>query len=326
MSSLRGWRTTLVRRGHGKLVGETGLAPAWAFAREFLRLVCIRSTTRRRIGADRGNRTLMSFRPSAPRADVSTFPPRPQKLSIHRAVRPAVCLTKTVRRFLRVGCKMAAPCVASSTSGHVHVSPFGLRRACSAPAALGEAWSKRKDLHLRSPSGRRVYGAPHLLLFAALPKGRPLGSPTRCARGFAISALRAPSATLRKFRARVGLARAPRARCFALRLRRPGRPAALPDPKNRGSSRSCTCDRLLMRELRSLLRHRAKLVGRLGVATRQQVRAKARARSASQMLRAMSRGRGIGPVTSLAVSPTKSGCRGGIRTYISPLNRRPLSC
>jgi hypothetical protein len=31
-----------------KLVGETGFAPAWAFAREFLRLVCIRSTTRRK--------------------------------------------------------------------------------------------------------------------------------------------------------------------------------------------------------------------------------------------------------------------------------------
>jgi hypothetical protein len=48
MSSLRGWRTTLVRRGRDELVGETGLAPAWAFAREFLRLVCIRSTTRRK--------------------------------------------------------------------------------------------------------------------------------------------------------------------------------------------------------------------------------------------------------------------------------------
>lgn len=61
-----------------------------------------------------------------------------------------------------------------------------------------DAWSKRKDLHLRSPSGRRVYSALHLLLFALLPRGHPLGSPTRSARGSAIFALRAPSATLRK--------------------------------------------------------------------------------------------------------------------------------
>jgi hypothetical protein len=31
----------------GRLVGGTGFAPAWAYAREFLRLVCIHSTTRR---------------------------------------------------------------------------------------------------------------------------------------------------------------------------------------------------------------------------------------------------------------------------------------
>jgi hypothetical protein len=102
-----------------------------------------------------------------------------------------------------------------------------------------DAWSKRKDLHLRSPSGHRVYSAPHLLLCHAS----------------------------KKMGARAGLARAHRARCFALRLRWPGRAAALPHPtfvEIGGSSRSCTCDRLLMRELRSLLRHRAKMVGRLG--------------------------------------------------------------
>ena len=33
------------------MVGETGFAPAWALAREFLRLECIHSTTRRKIGA-----------------------------------------------------------------------------------------------------------------------------------------------------------------------------------------------------------------------------------------------------------------------------------
>ena len=33
-----------------------------------------------------------------------------------------------------------------------------------------DAWSKRKDLHLRSPSGRRVYSALHLLLCHASKK------------------------------------------------------------------------------------------------------------------------------------------------------------
>lgn len=169
MSSLRGWRTTLVRRGHVELVGETGLAPAWAFAREFLRLVCIHSTTRRKIGAAGATCTLTRLaaqrflrppgllfhaRPQIGRGDRSCtgtgnhaqrvlrppcflISPRRDKLvrtegvapsracahrilaparilfrhirknwSIHRDVRPAVCLTKTVRRFLRVGCKM----------------------------------------------------------------------------------------------------------------------------------------------------------------------------------------------------------------------------
>ena len=36
------------------MVGETGFAPAWAFAREFLRLVCIHSTTRRKNWCGRG--------------------------------------------------------------------------------------------------------------------------------------------------------------------------------------------------------------------------------------------------------------------------------
>ena len=201
------------------MVGETGLAPAWAFAREFLRLECIRSTTRRKnwcgrselhahapsgaavfktarstvvrraartaypplrsglrhlrasrsvharppdwsrrselhrhgqsrpagfesavfpnfttprmkIGADRGNRTLMGSRPSAPRADVSTVPPRPQKTGASTGT-----------------------CAPLSALPRQSVAIYGL-----------DAWSKRKDLHLRSPSGHRVYSALHLLL------------------------------------------------------------------------------------------------------------------------------------------------------------------
>src|SRR5262245_19403428 len=42
------------------------------------------------------------------------------------------------------------------------------------------------------------------------------------------------SATLRNLGARAGLARARRARCYALRLRRPGRAAALPHPEIMG--------------------------------------------------------------------------------------------
>lgn len=47
---------------------------------------------REEIGADRGNRTLMGFRPSAPRADVSTVPPRPQKME-HPQGRAPCCLS-----------------------------------------------------------------------------------------------------------------------------------------------------------------------------------------------------------------------------------------
>jgi hypothetical protein len=90
------------------------------------------------------------------------------KWSIHRDVRPAFCLTKAVRRFLRVGCKK---------------------------------WSRRKDSHLRSP---------------------------------------------------VDDAFTARCNCCSATPRKIG-----------GSGRIRTCDLLLMRELRCMLRHRA-MVGRLG--------------------------------------------------------------
>lgn len=68
------------------------------------------------------------------------------KWSIHRDVRPARCLTKAVRRYLRVGCMK---------------------------------WSKRKDSHLRSPGGRRVYSALRLLLCHASKNGGSSGIRTR---------------------------------------------------------------------------------------------------------------------------------------------------
>ena len=129
------------------------------------------TTPRLKIGTDRGNRTLMSFRPSAPRADVSTVPPRPHEKS---GASTGTCALLSV-----------------------------LPRQSVAFYGLDAKWSKRKDSHLRSRSGRRVYSALHLLLCHA---SKEIG----------------------------------------------------------GSSGIRTRDRLLMRELRSLLRHRAKLVGRLG--------------------------------------------------------------
>ncbi len=121
------------------------------------------------IGAGGGNRTLMGFRPSAPRADVSTVPPRPHEKVEHPQGR--------------------APCFLSYQD-----SP-----------SLSTGW-----MHGRS--------------------GRT-----------------------RTFAARQGVAFTARCICCSATLR-----------KNGGSSGIRTRDRLLMRELRSLLRHRAKVVGRPG--------------------------------------------------------------
>src|SRR6476620_1424474 len=74
----------------------------------------------------------MGLRPSAPRADVSTVPPRPHENGASTGT-----------------------CAVLSVLPRQSVAFYGL-----------DAWSKRKDLHLRSPSGRRVYSALHLLLFA----------------------------------------------------------------------------------------------------------------------------------------------------------------
>lgn len=72
-----------------------------------------------------------------------------------------------------------------------------LRRATFVFAALGEGWSKRKDLHLRSPSGHRVYSAPHLLLFVVPP------------------ALRAPARLTHSLRSGLRHLRASRSVCHA---------------------------------------------------------------------------------------------------------------
>ncbi len=49
IARVRGGSPVLLRGQGEKLVGETGFAPARAFAHEFLRLACIHSTTRRKM-------------------------------------------------------------------------------------------------------------------------------------------------------------------------------------------------------------------------------------------------------------------------------------
>ena len=175
------------------MVDETGFAPARAFAHEFLRLACIRSTTRRKIGAAgatctptrrSGAAVFKTARSTVPRTAANgrggrirtgtgndaqrvLSPPclhsnraainwcgqresHPHELaltgfslrrvycfatsaknwSIHRDVRPALCLTKTVRRFLRVGCKKMVEAEGLAPSGAREGDAFTARCNC----------------------------------------------------------------------------------------------------------------------------------------------------------------------------------------------------
>src|SRR6185436_15691950 len=80
--------------------------------------------------------------------------------SIHRDVRPAVCLTKTVRRFLRVGCK-------NGRSGRTRtfVARQGIAftaRCICCSATLRKKWGLERDSHPRpSPyEGAALTAAP----------------------------------------------------------------------------------------------------------------------------------------------------------------------
>lgn len=84
-------------------------------------------------GADGGNRTLMSLRSPTSRAGAYAVSPHPQKLEHPQG---------------RASCSLPY-------RGSPSLSIYGLD-------AL--KWSKREELHLRSPHGRRVYSALHLLL------------------------------------------------------------------------------------------------------------------------------------------------------------------
>jgi hypothetical protein len=77
-------------RPRAKRVNRTGTGND---AQRGLSPPCLVPTTPRRNGADRGNRTLMGFRPSAPRADVSTIPPHPHEKMEHPQGRAPCCLS-----------------------------------------------------------------------------------------------------------------------------------------------------------------------------------------------------------------------------------------
>jgi hypothetical protein len=108
-------RFALRPRTAAKLVAAAGLAPAQAFAQRVLRPSCFLISPRR----DKVVRT-EGVAPSRACAHRILAPARilfrhiRKNWSIHRDVRPAVCLTKTVRRFLRVGCMVETEGLAPS--------------------------------------------------------------------------------------------------------------------------------------------------------------------------------------------------------------------
>ena len=181
------------------MVGETGLAPARASAHEFLRLACMHSTTHRKIGAAgasctptrrSGAAVFKTARSTVPRtaADwsrrpeshrhgqsrpagfesaVSTFQPRRDKLVRTEGIAPHE-LSPTGSSGRRVYCFATSAKTGASTGTCALLSV--LPRQSVAFYGLDAKWSKRKDSHLRSPSGRRVYSALHLLLCHASKK------------------------------------------------------------------------------------------------------------------------------------------------------------
>lgn len=147
------------------MVGETGFAPARASAHEFLRLACIRSTTRRKTCA----------------AGATCTPTR----------RSGAAVFKTARStFPRTAANGRGGRIRTGTGHHAQrvLSPPCLHSNHAAIKWCGQRESHPQGLSSIGSSGRRVY-----CLFASLPRGHPLSSPARCARGYAISALRATS-------------------------------------------------------------------------------------------------------------------------------------
>lgn len=209
-----------------KLVGETGFAPARASAHEFLGLACIRSTTHRKIGA----------------AGATCTPTRLGGAAVFKTARSTVPRTAAYGRGGRIR---------TGTGNHAQRV---LGPPCLHSNHAATNWCGQRESHPHGPwptgsSGRRVYcsatSAEKLdparrLALRSSRYQRDASLPTLCRRKMVEAEGLAPSQPAR-----------------ATRLRRAAI-AALPRFENGGSSGICTRDLLLMRELRCLLRHRAK--------------------------------------------------------------------
>ena len=182
------------------MVGETGFAPARACAHEFLRLACIHSTTRRKSWCGRGELHAHAPKGAAVfKTARSTVPRTAAKWS--RGGRSRTGTGNDAQRGLSPPClhsNHAAIKWCGQRESHPHelaLTGFSLRRVyCFATSAktgastgtcallavlprqsvafygLDAKWSKRKDSHLRSPEGQRVYSASQLLLCHASKK------------------------------------------------------------------------------------------------------------------------------------------------------------
>ncbi len=131
---------------------RTGLVRLTRPARRYLRLTGI--GRRDRI------RTCTGLRPRVSETRVYAFHHPPKNWCGRRESHPHE-LAPTGISGRRVCCSATS---AENGSGTETCAPlFPIPTGCVASYAL-PAWSRRKDLHLRSPRGLRVYSAPHLLL------------------------------------------------------------------------------------------------------------------------------------------------------------------
>jgi hypothetical protein len=190
------------------LVGETGFAPARASAHEFLRLACIRSTTRRKTGAAGatctptrrcGAAVFKTARSTLPRTAANGRGGRIRTGTGHHAQRvlSPPCLHSNHAAIKWCGQRESHPqglssigssgrrvyCFATSANAGASTGTCALLAALPrqsvAVYGLDAKWSKRKDSHLRSPEGQRGYSASQLLLCHASKYGGSSGIRTR---------------------------------------------------------------------------------------------------------------------------------------------------
>ena len=145
---------------------RTGLVRLTRPARRYLRLTGI--GRRDRI------RTCTGLRPRVSETRVYAFHHPPKNWCGRRESHPHE-LAPTGISGRRVCCSATS---AENESGTETCAPlFPIPTGCVASYAL-PAWSRRKDLHLRSPRRLRVYSALHLLLFAMRPEGTRMAHPS----------------------------------------------------------------------------------------------------------------------------------------------------